>query len=244
MITGLSSCAASTEGLELAVSDKPGVLSVQAQEASGDDMLPFMHIPKFVTVHMSRDATTDQVMAVFDAYDDDIDDDDVAGIDVILAGTKQATLSTGEDVHATHRMAEDLIEAQNNTHVTEYVREAYPAMPGVKVTLASTDFAHLAAAAGRYRNDDDVQVIDISSAHFSLHQDKDEDDARLIGARERLAHRVASQFHLHGASVSDGGPLELIVSKADVAAVRRLVDETPGAKLAGDIRVGTSPRGL
>ncbi|WP_183101030.1 hypothetical protein [Nocardioides pelophilus] len=67
-------CAPSAESLEEKVKDEPGVITVEVMEG-GDDDLPFTRIPKSAWVLKEPDASADEVMSVFDKYDDDIDDD-------------------------------------------------------------------------------------------------------------------------------------------------------------------------
>ncbi|WP_154402596.1 hypothetical protein [Nocardioides speluncae] len=82
----LVGCATSPESLENAVKDKPGVIKVEATEHEGDDGLPWVKIAKRVEVLMDSDASAKQIMAVFDAYDGEIDDGDVYAVEVMLKG--------------------------------------------------------------------------------------------------------------------------------------------------------------
>jgi hypothetical protein len=235
----LSGCAPSSAALRDAVEDEPGVLRVSVGEGGGDNDIPFARIPKSVTVRMVADASREQVMAVFDSYDEEIEDGDVVSVDVILDGPKRATLSSGEGIKVTQQMVDELVDVQQDDAVAGYRREAYPVLPSVRVELASAGFDEVVRVADSYRNAEDIEAVDVVSGDFVLIRDEVNEDLRVTAAREEVVRDVGAQFLLRGAIVAGRGPLELIVHAADVAAVRGLVERT-NSGLAGKVVVGTS----
>jgi hypothetical protein len=237
----LSACAPSTDSLEDAVADHPSVTRVDAVEVGGDDALPFQQIPNTVTVWMDGDATADEVMEVFDEYDDDIADGDVVSVDVILAGSKKATLSSGQDVQVTRSMVDDLVDAQHDETIVGYRREAYPVGPSVDLALTDADFDDVVAAADRYRDVEDLELVEVVSGGFVLIRDSGNEDLRSTTDREEAARQVDDRFGLRGAVVTGRGALELVVDPVDRAAVRRWVRRTE-LGLVGKVVITSSER--
>lgn len=220
----LAGCSDSPASLRDRVDDKPGVVRVDVQENDGDNDIPFATVPKHVAVRMEADASADEVMAVFDAYDDPIADGEVGSVDLVLAGPKRATLSSGEGIHVPRDLVEELVAAQADDSVLDYRREAYPVLPGVEVELAPAGFAEVVAFADRYADAADLEYLGVSSGDFVLIRDTGNEEPRITAEREAFALMVDARFGLLGASVSGRGRLELTVSSEDEAAVRRLVD--------------------
>jgi hypothetical protein len=237
----VGACGTSSTGLKNAAEGEPGVIRVRVEEAGGDHDIPFSRIPKFVTVWMDADASTEEVMAIFDGYGKDIDEGDVGSVDVILDGPKQATLSSGEGIHVTRPMVRELVAIQDDELIVEYGREAYPVLRSVYLTLAPTGFKEVVSVADRYQDAEDIDSVDVVSGDFVLIRDEVNEDLRITTAREELVRMVGSRFRLRGAVVSGRGPLELIVHPEDEVAVRRLVKRT-GRRLAGKVIVATSRR--
>lgn len=232
-----TACSTSPETLENEVKDKPGVIRVEATEHDGDDGVPFQTIAKAISVTMDADATESQIMAVFDAYDDDIDDGEVYAIEVALDGPKGATLATGEDVHATKTMVGDLVQAQNEDDILEYRREAYPVGRSVYATLTDGDFREVVAFADRYRDAHDIDYVTVKSGDYLLIRDKINEDLKFTAAREEFVQEVALHFRISGAVVSGRGPLRLAVTPSDQQALRRYVERSPAADGLGRVRV-------
>ena len=219
----LAACSASPSALEDAVDDRSGVVRVRAVEVSGDDGLPFMPIAKAVTVRMEADASEDEVMAVFDAYDEAIEDGDVVSVAVTLEGPKKAALSAGEGILVSQRVVDDLVDAQRDDAIAEYRREAHPVLPSVEIALARGGLDEVVTVADRYRDAADVDLVTVSSGDFLLIRDEVNEDLQVTAAREQVVRRVGAQFRLRGATVAGRGPLEIVVEPTDVEAVRRLL---------------------
>lgn len=220
----LGGCSESLESLEDRVQDKPGVTEVSAGEGGGDNDIPFATIPKHVEVRMAAEASAEEVIAVFDAYDDLIDEGEVVSVEVVLGGSKEATLASGEQMEVTPGMVDDLLAAQEDDTVVAFRREVYPGLPGVRAELEPAGFAEVVAFADRYSDVEGIEIVEVVSGPFLLIRDEVNADQQVTSAREELAHLVDTRFGLLGASVSGRGPLELVVAPEDVAAVRRLVD--------------------
>ncbi|WP_395659981.1 hypothetical protein [Nocardioides sp.] len=232
-----AACSTSPTQLEDAVDDKPGVLSVSVERADGDDALPFQRVPNYVTVRMAGDATAEQVRDVLHAYDDDIDDGDVGSVDVVLDGPKHATLSVGEGIHVADEVVDDLVAAQTDTTVATYLREAYPVLPSVHITVPATNFAGVQAVADRYQvvkdadGSDAVENVEVVSGRFLLIRDAGNEDLTITTSREDLVEKVADRFTLLGAAVGGRGPLELWAAPVDVRAVSRMADRVAGPRV-------------
>jgi hypothetical protein len=235
----LATCSASPQSLESATEEKPGVIKVEASEGGGEDDIPFATSPKHLRILMDADASATQIMAVFDAYEGDIDDDEIELIEVVLEGPKRATLATGQGIHATDLMVDDLIEARDDDTIIKYRREAYPTLPSVYLTMAPADFDQVVAVADRYRNVDEIEDVEVESGDFYLVRDEINEDPSFTEARERFVHRVSRRFRLTGAVVAGRGPLKLIVSPTDRTALLEYVDAHSRAQTLGRIALRT-----
>lgn len=233
----LTTCAPSPGSLRARVADKPGVIQVRALEVDGEGDIPFQSMPLSVEITMDEDATADEVLEVFEAYDSAIDRGGLDGIDVTLAGPKWAVLSTGEGVHGTREAAQDLVAAQADGNIAAYRREAYPVLPSVEVDLVSGGFDDVVAVADRYRGLKDLESVSVASGRFLLIRDAGNEDQRITNARQRLVQRVASTFELSGAIVSGRGPLDLCIEPEDAQALKRLVGDDPESGTVGRVAV-------
>jgi hypothetical protein len=227
--------------LENAVEGMPGVIKVEAAEASGDDGIPFQPIPKHVDVLMSADSSEAEVMAVYDALEDEIASGDVQGVELRLYDPRVVTLSTGAGIRATEAMADDLVTAVHDDAVLSYRREAHPVLPGVSITLAPTGFKGIVARADRYRDQPEIELVEVTSGDFSLTRDAVNEDLARTDARQRFVEQMAQRFRVTGAVVGGRGPLELIVARADLAALRRLVEGPHVPRAIEPVVVRSSP---
>lgn len=243
----LPGCAPSADSLEAAVAGEAGVLDVRVDEGDGgDDDIPFASPAKQVKVLLSGDATVEEVQAVFDAYDDAIDDDDVGLVEVRLAGVR-AALASGAHVHVTSDAVADLVAAADE--YVSYRREAYPTVPSVEIELEPGDFATVLATADRYpglgtrpdgADDEDgtgVDMVQVRSGTFLLIRDAANEDLAITSARERLVTRVEDRFDLTGATVTGRGPLRIEVDESQRDAVEDFVARSPEAALVGRVVV-------
>jgi zona occludens toxin (predicted ATPase) len=218
----LSGCSPSEGDLEEEVADKSGVVRVDAHEAQGDDFIPFADPPAGVDVRMESDVTTQEVMSVFEAYYDDIDNGDVDVVTVVLEGTKHASLVAGLGTEATEEMVEDLVAAQHDEEVVSYARVAIPARRDVEIELVPLEFHEVAAIADRYREDDDVRAFQLDAGPMLLIWDSYNENLTRTAARERFVLLAEERYRLGGASVAGRGPLDIFVAPGDIRAVSTL----------------------
>jgi len=235
----LVGCSTSPQELEQATEDLPGVISVEAAENDGDDPIPLVSIPKTVDIVMEEDVSASEVKGVFDEYEREIDEREVESVHVALDGQKDAVLITGEGIHATMAMAEDLVAAAADEDITAYRREAFPVLPGVDVRLAALGLDRAIGIVGRYRDAEEIELIQVVSGGFVLIRDAVNGDPALYDARERFARRVNNRFGLTGAVVSSRGPLELFVTATDQAAASRFVARTATSRALRRVIVRT-----
>ncbi|WP_418061220.1 hypothetical protein [Pimelobacter simplex] len=231
----LSACSASAGEQADQVGDQPGVIKVEVRdEGVADHDIPLATVPRIVTVTMAEDATSDQVLAVFGAYDDQIDEGDVISVEVTLSGPRAATLASGEGVHVTEEGVADLLDAQHDPAVVTYRRDDVPTGPGVSVELTPTDFAGVVARADRYRDEAGLDAVSVTSGDLVLVRDRVNEEPRVTAAREELVRALAQRFAVRGATVTGRGPLRVVVAPQDRAAARRFVavaareDDEPG----------------
>lgn len=175
-----------------------------------------------VHVVMDEDATFDEVWAVFEALDDAVSDGDVEAITVTLRG-KEAALATGESIHCEEWMVEDLLKAQQDDRVVEYLFEDYPVLPSVRIALVPLPFDELVAYADGYREHKTLEGVAIVSGWFLLNRDSVNENQDITNARQDLVEQVLQRFELRGAGVAGRGPLDLYARPADVDAVERYV---------------------
>jgi hypothetical protein len=136
-------------------------------------------------------------------------------------------------------MVDELVDVQHDDAVAEYRREAYPVLASVGLTLAPAGFSEVVRVADRYRDADDIDLLEVASGNFLLIRDRVNEDLRVTAAREEVVHMVDLRFQLRGAVVSGRGPLELTVHPSDEVAVRQLVERTD-LGLAGNVIVRAS----
>ena len=237
----LTACSPTPRMLENAVVGMPGVIRVEAAEASGDDGIPFQRIPKRIDVLMSADSSEAEVLAVYDALEDAIASGDVQSVELRLYDPRVVTLSTGEGIRATEAMAEDLVAAVRDDAVLRYRREAHPVLPGVSITLAPTGFENVVRRADLYRDRPEIELVEVSSGDFSLTRDTVNEDLARTDARQRFVQQVARRFRLTGADVGGRGPLDLFADPADLAALRRFVEGPHTPRAIEPVVVRSSP---
>jgi len=236
-IVGVAGCSRSAEQVENAVKDKPGVLGVEVtSHPTGPEGLegPDTHA---VEVRMDQTTTPAEVMGVFDALDEAVDDGDVESIEVVLC-CKGATLATGQDMHATADMAADLVAAHLDDQVKQYRRQTYPVLPSVEITLVPLPFDDVVAFADQYRDDESIEDVEVLSGGFLLIRDSVNEDLTVTDARQGFVQRVLGRFSLLGAGVTGRGPLDLYVAPADAPALSRYVARR-GDELVGRVVVRT-----
>ena len=233
----LAGCSTPTETLESTIKDKPGVIRVVATEADGDDDLLFQSPPKSVKVRMEEDATASQVLAVFAAFKSHVESDEVSGVQVVLDGPKRVTLVTGAGTHATATMSRDLVAAQHDSDITQYRRQADPVLPSVELTLVPLDLEAVVAVANRYRDADEIDLVEVLSGGFTLIRDEVNEDLAFTDARERFVRRVNLRFDLTGAVIAGRGPLRVFVAPGHLAALREYVRSNLPAGTLGRVVV-------
>lgn len=220
----LAGCSVSAADLGDEVAGKPGVLEIDVREVDvADHDLPFSSVPWQVAVVMAPDATGEEVMAVFDAYGDEIADGDVLTVEVTLDGPRAATLSSGEGGTVARESVEDLVRAQHDPAVVAYRREGGPAWSEVLVRLAPTDFATVVARADDYRDGPGLDAVSVESGDFVLVRDRVNDEPLATAAREELVRALARRFTVRGATVTGRGPLRVVVVPEQRAAAQRFV---------------------
>ena len=232
----------SVESVEGRVDGDPGVVKVRGWQEEGDGLPFVVQVPVNVEVVMREDASDAQILDVFEAYDDDIDDDVVSSIEVRLRGPARATLATGGGVHASERMVEDLVAVQGDAAIARYRRKVarlFASGPGVpelqesvEVTLVSGGFDEVLDAVDRYRGAEGINLVTVRGDGFTLTVDDVMGEAALTDARVRLMRSVDRRFALRAATLASSSSLTLWVDAGDVPAARRLVDAHGGLDLA------------
>jgi hypothetical protein len=221
----LGGCSASPASLEGRVGDEPGVVRVVAREDDGDPF-PFARVPHRVRVLMEADASAEEVLAVFDAYEAEIDGGGVGSVEVVLEGPTRATLVTGAHTHATAGQAQALVAAQQRDEIVAYRQQSDPVLPSVEVTLAPVDLATVVSVADEYWVLEPVELVEVRSGDLYVSRDEVNEDVAVTFARERFAIRAGRRVPLTGAVVSGRGPLELATAPADLAALRAFVQSS------------------
>lgn len=219
------------------------VVSVNVhQQDSSDHGIPFARIPNDVLVVMDRDASADEVVAVFAALERDIDDGDVGYVEINLLDDDRVVLATGSGVQGSEAMARDLLWARDNDDIKRYRRDSYPVLPSVDVILESPDLGAAKALVDRYRDDEEIESISVVAGSFLLIRDIGNDPPEAYDQRVSLLVRVADLFELIGGSATNGSPLHLCVKKQDRAALERYLSTDPEALALGRVVVRTDVR--
>lgn len=229
LLTGaLTGCAASADDLAARGERSPSVVDVVVEPDAADDGAgPLSAASHHVRAVMRADATAEEVMALFDAYDDQVEAGDVVSVSVTLEGATGASLASGEGVEVSLREVEDLVRAQADPVVTSYLLQDYPDLPLVQVGLAPVSFAEVVSVADRYLLLDDLESVTVSSGDLVLRREAVDGSAERVAAREAAVLAVAERFDLLGADVSGRGPdLEVDVAEGQEAAARRFLART------------------
>ncbi|WP_183094124.1 hypothetical protein [Nocardioides stalactiti] len=216
-------CSPSDRALERAVEGKPGVVRVSAQEAQGDDFIPFADPPSYVDVTMESDARASEVADVLAEYEDEIADDDVATVEVRLRGPKQATLVVGYDVVGTEEMAEDLVAAQDSADVLAYRQTATSGIREVEVELVPLELAEVVAHADGYEAEG-AGTVTLTSGSWVLVRATSERSRTLAAERQRFVLAADQRYGLDGATITGRARLVLWVRPGDADAVRSFAD--------------------
>ena len=199
--------------------------------SAGDDDLPFGHGDVYVAVVMGVGATEDQVEAIFDELDRQLDEDHVESLEVRMAGPKLATLTTGGDLQDSHRLAEDLVTAYADDEILSYEHGG----SYVSVRLSTEDFDDVVAAADRYGDAGDPDSIFVAANRFRLDRGDGDEDPGLTAARTRFVQRVDDEIPLTGAVVSSYEPLELWTARKHRDELRAVLAGDPDAQWLGTV---------
>ncbi|QWC84104.1 hypothetical protein KLP28_10845 [Nocardioidaceae bacterium] len=227
-MTLTGSCAASAEDIRGRVDDLPGVVEVRVPKNGGEADIPFSRPAHRAKIVMVNDATAEQILAVFEALGDDVDDDDLTGIELGFLDDDSATLTTGASTRATQRMAEELVEARDDPDVVAYARTAAPVLREVYVELDDPGLEPALAAADSYLGRPDITSVTVVAGGFLLIRDRVNGRPALAAARERLALAVDREIGLTGAAVTGRGTLKLCATLEDVASVKGYLEQRPG----------------
>ena len=225
----------SVESVEGRVDGDPGVVKVRGWQEEGDGLPFVIQVPINLEVVMAAEATDAEILDVFAAYDDDIDDDVVSSVEVRLGGPARATLAAGGGIHVSEEMVGDLVAAQHDATIARYRRQvarlfaSSPAVPdlqqSVEVALVSGGFDEVLDAVARYRSAEGINRVTVRSDGFTLTVDDVMGEAELTDAKVQLMRIVGDQFGLRAAALGSSSSLTLWVDAEDVPAARRLVEE-------------------
>jgi hypothetical protein len=109
--------------------------------------------------------------------------------------------------------------------------------------LVPLEFDRVVAIADRYRDDEDIDFVQIESGPYLLIRDSVNEDLSRTFARERFVLLVDERFRLNGATVSGRGPLDIYVAPADEDVVRAFADRSSEPDLGRiEVHVLDGPR--
>lgn len=214
----------SVEAIEARVEGKPGVAKVHGWQEPGDGLPFLIQVPVNLKVVMEADASTAEVLDVFEAYSDEIDDDVVGSVQVVLRGPARATLTTSAGFHASEAMVNDLVVARDDPTFARYRLELSNLGQALDVTLATGGFDEVVATVARYRKIEDVHQVTVRAGEFRLLVDDAVGEVELTENRVRLMREADERFRLHEVMVGYPNAMWLWVDAMDVQALRRLVE--------------------
>ena len=223
------SCAASPGAIKAKADLLPGVVEVRVLTSGGEADIPFSQPAQRAKVTMAADASAAELVAVFEAFADDVEAEDLTSIEVRFADDDSATLSTGSGILGTPRMAEELVDARDDPELIAYARVAAPVVREVYLELRDPRLQSALAAADRYLERRDIDIVTVQAGGFLLIRDRINARLAVTAARERLTTEVDEQIGLTGAAITGRGPLKLCAAPGDVAEVERYLDRDPRA---------------
>lgn len=222
--------------LERDVRDLPGVVSVVAREADGDDAIPFTNIPKEVRVVMAVSSTADEILDVVSAYDDE--GDNLNGVEIRFEGHPRVRFY-GND--ASRAMVDDVVAARDDPGVRRYQMTGSAQGFWLQEKVTPRPLAELVAAMEQKRSIPGSEDVDVYTAlGRGVTWDPLNDDLEVTQARIDLALAMDEHVPLEGAAIGGRGPLALFVDEADVARAAAYVERHRTAKVR---RVLINPTG-
>lgn len=208
----LAACRSSQGELEADVRNLPGVVSVVASEADGDDAVPFQNIPKGVRVVMTEDASAYQILDVVSAYDDE--GDNLNGVEVTFEDRPRIAFYGKA---ASQAMIDDLVAARDDHSVQRYQMTGSDQGFWLQTRLDPRPLAELVAAIEQKRAIPGAQDVDVSTGlGRGVVWDPLNDDLAVTRARINFALAMERHVLVRGASISGRGALALFVDDADV----------------------------
>jgi hypothetical protein len=225
-LSTLTACSSSTGELEKKASGLSSVTAVAATTLDeGDDALPFLDEGStLVEVTMSADAESDDVLAVFGAYSDEIEDEDIDAVAVVLDTPSAPRLATGPGTKPNRAMVDALLQARNDPDTAQFMLMAVPTVPEIESTLKDAPFGTVVARAEAYAEVEGVDLVEVATGKLSLTLDGENDDDALVRNRATLVTEIDRDFELLEAHVSGQGDLELVVAPGSLQAVKVFLD--------------------
>lgn len=224
----LTACGASEEELTGIGADLPSVTGVSVGMPVEDDKdLPVDPDSRVVEVTMQPEASATEVLAVFDAYSDFIEGDDLGAVAVVLESPNRPRLAAGNGGSPTGPMVEALLAARDDAdseHFTLYVDADKPRVTHRLRNEAS--FASVAKNAEAHAALKGVKQVLVSAGSRSLALTTNEDQNVVARARAELVTVLDSDFDLVEARVDGSGDLTLVVEPQSLPAATVFVNET------------------
>lgn len=233
----VAGCAEQRADLDAELRAVPGVVVVRSAQNDGDNDIPGVVVPRHVFVVMAADATPAQVLRLFDAAGDQVDDEAISGIEVALQQRPRFVLATGAGVHADAALVRELFEALADRRVTAWRRQASPVLPSVEISVRNASFGDLVAEANAHA-DQGLEYVVVRSGRLILERDGSHPER--AEARERFALRLSEQVRVLGVATFDRGPLQITVRPVDEPRARAFLARH-GGPLLGKVNLSTKP---
>lgn len=215
-----AACTSSPGELEADVRNLPGVVSVMASEADGDDAIPFQNIPKEVRVVMTEDASADQILGVLSAYDDE--GSNLNGVEITFKARPRIAFYGN---YPSPAMIDDLVASRDDHSVQRYQMTGSSQGFWLQARLDPRPLAELIAVMERKRAIPGAEDIAVSTGPGrGVIWDPLNDDLAVTRARIKFALAMDKQITLRGASISGRGALALFVDDFDVPRATAFVE--------------------
>lgn len=213
-LTVLSACGASEDALLETGADLAGVsgVTIVPTEEGSDETV--------VEVSVDDTAGTKEVMAVFEAYRDTLEDGDADAVSVVFDTAQAPRLTSGPERLPSAPMVEALLQARDDFDTSSFALTTVPERSQVDVSMVTgTPFSEAAQRADAYAAVKGVDVVSVRVGKVKLVNDPRQDE-KLLRARVELVSELAADFDLQEAVVQGKGALDLIVASSSLQAVK------------------------
>lgn len=176
----------------------PGVIAVKVRGSQWESEVP----TNDVDVLMKRTSRPEDLMAVADAYADDLKEGNVMMLSVVIeGGANRARLYVFDSSGTSLAMAKDVLAAAHDPHLLRYELGTPDQPHGLDFALANADLPTLADAVASKRGIKGVEFVYGESGAFGIRWDPFTEDTQLTRRRLTFCLEMNRHIPLTGAGI-------------------------------------------